>query len=112
EVVRLSDDGDPGNRPGGHSPSEQDGIASPKEVALLRGSHLDLGQDGEPPLGLAAPDRRCQAHTVIRACDASANSFSFSLARPESIVSCAFSIPSCGLEAAPATYSAYALLST
>ena len=79
------------------------GVASPKEVALLRGSHLDLGEDREPSFRLPLPDRLFEVQTVARLCDASANSPSFSVARPESIVSCAFSIPSCGLAAAPAT---------
>ena len=74
-----------------------------EEVALLRRSHLDLGEDREPPLRLPLPDRVLDAHTGASAWEASLNSLSFSVARPESIVSCAFAMPSSGVAAAPAT---------
>src|SRR5262249_47017422 len=113
EVVRLGHDRDPRYGPGCVRPRQVHRVASPKEVALLRGSQLDLGEDRQPTLRLPAPDGLDQRQTAAAtAWDASTTSPSLSVARPESIVSWAFFIPSSGLDAWPATYSAKPLLIT
>src|SRR5581483_1456555 len=100
-----------GDRRRGHGGGEVLGRPAPQEVPLLGRAHLDLRQDGQEPLALAAPDRRRQAaaggfgHLPVGAIrwEASTRSASLRLAAPESRFSLAIRRPSSGLLAAPAT---------